>query len=278
MTRSLVSPALRLAAAGALVAGPLALAVPAAQAATGTAAVTVVHGIPDTPVDVYVDGNRALSNFRFGTVTGPISLPAGSHALAVRKAGDAAGAAPILSATASLTAGENATVVADLTAAGKPALTPFVNPTGAVPSGMARIVVRHTAAAPAVDVLAGGTAVVKGLTNPNSQSLMVPAGTVSASVAAAGTTAPVIGPVSLNLASGTTTIVYAIGSLSAKNLTAVTQSYSGSGAMPNGVAAGSGGQAADAGAPLVGLALLGAGTLLVGVRSTRARRTVPAGS
>ena len=46
----------------------LTLAVPAAAVAAtsataddGNATVTVVHGIPDTPVDVYVDGSKALS-------------------------------------------------------------------------------------------------------------------------------------------------------------------------------------------------------------------------
>ena len=163
----------------------------------GNATVTVVHGIPDTPVDVYVDGSKALSDFTFKTVTKPISLPAGAHAVAVRKAGDPASAAPILSANPSLPAGANATIVANLTAGGKPTLTPFVNPTSSVPDGMARLVVRHTAAAPAVDILAGGKPVITSLTNPNEKMLMVPAGSLSASVAAAGTTKPVIGPVPL---------------------------------------------------------------------------------
>ena len=60
----------------------------------------------------------------------------------------------------------------------------------AVPAGQARLIVRHTAAAPAVDVLAGGSAVISGLTNPNEKALEVPAGTVAAAVAAAGTTQP----------------------------------------------------------------------------------------
>ena len=221
------------------------LAATSATAADGNATVTVVHGIPGTPVDVYVDGSKALSGFTFKTVTGPISLPAGAHAIAVRKAGDPASAAPILTANPSLPAGANATVVANLTAAGKPTLTPFVNPTSSVPDGMARVVVRHTAAAPAVDVLAGGKAVISGLSNPNEKMLMVPAGSLSVSVAAAGTTTPVIGPVPLNLASGSTTIVYAVGSLADKNLTAVPQTYSGSGRAPSSVNAGSGGLAAD---------------------------------
>lgn len=269
----------RLALALTLAAPAAAVAATSATAADGNATVTVVHGIPDTPVDVYVDGSKALSGFTFKTVTAPISLPAGAHAIAVRKAGDPASAAPILTANPSLPAGANATVVANLTAAGKPTLTPFVNPTSSVPDGMARVVVRHTAAAPAVDVLAGGKAVISGLSNPNEKMLMVPAGSLSVSVAAAGTTTPVIGPVPLDLASGSTTIVYAVGSLADKNLTAVAQTYSGSGRAPSSVNAGSGGLAADSsgvglGAGLAGFAgaalLLGFGLSLR--RSGAARR------
>jgi len=272
MQRSFVSSALRLAVLAGVALVPLAAAAAPASAATGTATVTVVHGIPDTPVDVYVDGAKALPDFTFTTVTPPISLPAGSHAIAVRPAGASATSSPILTADAALTAGQNVTIVANLTAAGKPALTPFVNPTTAVPSSMGRLIVRHTAAAPAVDVLAGGTAVISGLTNPNEKALMVPAGTVSASVAAAGTTAPVIGPVAVDLKGGSTTIVYAIGSLDGKTLTAVTQTYTGGSASVKGVRAGSGGQAADSGAPLLGVALIGAGLVLVGGIAGRARR------
>ena len=39
--------------------------------------VSVVHGIPGTPVDVYVDGERAIDDFRPGTQQGPVDLPAG---------------------------------------------------------------------------------------------------------------------------------------------------------------------------------------------------------
>jgi len=274
MPRTLFSSTVRLAAVAAVALVPLAAASMPASAATGTANVTVVHGIPNTPVDVYVDGAKALPNFTFKTVTPQIPLPAGSHAIAVRKAGDPASASPILSTTAALTAGENVTIVANLTASGTPALTPFVNPTTAVPSTMGRLIVRHTAAAPAVDVLAGGTPVITGLTNPQEKSLMVPAGTVQASVAAAGTTTPVIGPLPLTLKGGTTTIVYAIGSLNDKTLTAVTQTYTAGSGSVKGVSAGSGGQAADSGSPLLGVASLGGGLVLVGTVAVRARRRV----
>jgi hypothetical protein len=116
-----------------------------------------------------------------------------------------------------------------------------------------------------VDVLAGGKPVITSLSNPNEKMLMVPAGSLSASVAAAGTTKPVIGPVPLDLASGSTTIVYAVGSLSDKNLTAVAQTYSGSGMAPSSVNAGSGGLAADSGGVGLGTgaaALAGAALVL----------------
>ena len=240
--------------------------VPAAAAA-GTGTVTIVHGIPNTPVDVYANGKKILSGFTFKTVTSPLSLPAGRYAIAVRKAGAAAGSAPILAATEQVSAGANLTIVADLTAAGKPALTPFVNDTGAVGSGKGRLVVRHTAAAPAVDVHAGTAKVISGLVNGQQQALTVPAGTVPAKVTLAGQTAAVLGPVNVPVTAGMATVVYAIGSASGHTLTAVTQQYP-LGGMASSAQAGSGGLGADpaspawpfAGAAVAGLLLALAGT------------------
>ena len=72
---------------------------------------------------------------------------------------------PVLSASADLPAGGDVTLVAHLDASGNPKITPFVNDVSSVPAGQARLVVRHTAAAPAVDVLAGRKPVVQGLSN-----------------------------------------------------------------------------------------------------------------
>ena len=136
--------------------------------AADTATVSVVHGIPDTPVNVFVNGKSTLPNFKPGTVAGPLQLPAGTYTVTVFPAANTAGTGtPVISATATLTAGENVTLVAHLTAAGKPTLTPFVNDTSPIAAGKARLVVRHTAAAPAVDVRANGSVAFAGLTNPN---------------------------------------------------------------------------------------------------------------
>jgi hypothetical protein len=101
----------------------------------------------------------------------------------------------------------------------------------------------------------------------------VPAGTVAAAVAAAGTTQPVIGPADVDLREGTATFVHAIGSLEGRSLGLVSFSVDGLHSAPSGVPSG-----APSGAPFepgvpVGLALLaGVGAGLAGVSAYRLAR------
>ena len=248
MTRALCV----LGAAGAAALLPLALATPASAQAAG-AEVRVLHGIPETPVDVYVNGERALDDFAPGTTTDNLALPAGAYEVAVfpADAADGSGEAVIGPVTLQVPASGNVSAIAHLGADGAPTITPFVNDTSAAPAGSGRLVVRHTAAAPAVDVLAGGEAVFSNLTNPNEESAELPAGTVSASVAATGTTEPVIGPADVPVVAGQATIVYAIGSLDESSLDVLVQTVAleGSGGAPSGVPAGSGGLVDAGGLP-----------------------------
>ncbi|ARC57860.1 hypothetical protein AS850_12320 [Frondihabitans sp. 762G35] len=268
-------------AAGALVA--LASAVPA-SAATGDATLTVLHAVPKVTVDVYLDGKRAIDDFTPGMMAGPLDVPAGSHEIAIT-AGDATDASkPIIGPiTVDLAAGGNYTAVAHDKTDGSPTATLFTNDTSTIPAGQGRLIVRHVAAAPAVDVLAGGKAVISGLTNPNEKALTLPAGTVSASVAAAGTTAPVIGPADVKVAEGADTIVYAWGSLNDKTLALATQTIGGLGTGPNGVPAGNEGLVATnrptdtpwiAGALAALLALGAAGVLTVRRRTALRQESV----
>jgi hypothetical protein len=206
--------------------------------------VSVVHGIPGQPVDVYVNGKKTLNAFAPATVAGPLSLAAGSYDVALTKPGDPVTSAILENKALAVPGGKNLSLVAHLDAAGKPALTAFVNDTSAIKAGMTRLVVRHTAQAPAVDVRAGGKPVFANLTNPNEAKADLPAGTVSADVVLAGTSTVALGPQSLNLSAGTETIVYAIGSADAKSLALVAQTLPGLGGAPAGMPAGSGGQAA----------------------------------
>src|SRR3954469_7213603 len=244
------------------------LGAPPASAAD-TATVSILHAVPDTPVDVYANGAELIPNFQPGTLTDPLQLPAGSYDLAIYPAGsDPATTQPAAHADdVAVPAGANATVVAHLTENGTPVITPFVNDTSPVPAGQARVVVRHTAAAPAVDVRAGGTPVVQGLVNPQERSLTVPAGTVSADVVLAGTSTVAIGPADLDLAEGATTVVYAWGSQAAGDKLAV-QQLSGMSSAPSGVPAGSGGLVTDR-VPALVVGVSFAGLLVAGAAGLR---------
>jgi hypothetical protein len=245
----------------------------ASPAFAATSSVSVVHGIPGQPVDVYVNGTKTLSNFQPGKVAGPLSLPAGSYDIALTKPGDPVSSAILTVKGAKVPGGANISLVAHLTADGKPTLTPFVNDVSKLAAGKARLTVRHTAAAPAVDVRAGGTPVFKGLTNPKEAKADLPAGTVKADVVLAGTDTVVLGPANLDLKEGTSTIVYAIGSADDKTLSLVTQTMSGLWSAPGGVPSGSGGLAdRGLGLPWYGLAL--AGLVLLGVGARRIVRPV----
>ncbi|MFI7281081.1 DUF4397 domain-containing protein [Micromonospora chersina] len=235
--------------------------------------VSVVHGIPDTPVDVYVNGKKTLDNFKPGDVAGPLTLPEGEYDIALTKPGEAVDKAILTVDDAKVPGGANISLAAHLSADGKPQITPFVNDVSKVDAGKARLIVRHTAAAPAVDVRAGGKPVFENLTNPKEAKADVAAGTVKADVVLAGTDTVAIGPADLNLKEGTATIVYAIGSAEAKNLTVVAQTISGLHSAPGGVPSGTGGQAGT-GVDAWWYVLAGAGVLLLiggGARVATAR-------
>jgi hypothetical protein len=217
----------------------------AAATAGDTATVTVFHGIPGTPVDVWANGKKLLSDFQPGSLTDPLHLPAGSYDIKIFPAGTSpSSGSPVVTKQVQVTAGANATVVANLTEGGRPALNTYKNDVSPVPSGKSRLTVRHVAAAPAVDVRADGQAVFKGLKNPREASAEVPAGTVNADVTLAGTDKVVIGPAKLALADGASVVVYAWGSAKDNNLALTTQTLTTGSKTPGAPSAGGSGAAA----------------------------------
>ncbi|HEX6425355.1 MAG TPA: DUF4397 domain-containing protein [Acidimicrobiales bacterium] len=223
--------ALLLALAGTAAAG----ASPSQEAA---ARIHLIHGIPDTPVDVEANGENVIEGFEFGdtedlsalagqTLTGVAVKAAGTEDVAI-DAGDLA-----------LPAEGNVTAIAHLDAEGTPTLTVFENDVSAVAAGQGRLVVRHTAAAPAVDVKANGEVAFSNLSNPNEASADLPAGTVSAEVVPTGADEPVvIGPADLPVTEGSSLIVYAVGSLDGGTIQTLTETIDGLGGAPNGVPTG----------------------------------------
>ena len=216
------------------------------------------------------------------SLAGPLALPAGTYSVAITASDAADASAPIIGPIdLPLAANGNYTAVAHLDTAGTPTATLYTNDTSTLGAGEGRLTVRHDAAAPAVDVLAGGAPVITNLANPAESVLTLPAGTVSASVAATGTTDPVIGPADVTVAEGTNTIVYAWGSLEDGNLALAVQTIGGLHSNPGGVPAGEAGLAAtnqptDAAPLWIGAALvlmLGA----AGAAVVRRRATAEAG-
>ena len=136
-----------------------------------------------------------LDDFEPGELAGPLELPAGTYSVAITAADAPDASQPAIGPVdLPLEAGGDYTAVAHLDTDGNPTATLYANDVSGIPAGQGRLTVRHTAAAPAVDVLAGGQPVITNLSNPDEQTLELAPGTVSASVAATGTTEPVIGP------------------------------------------------------------------------------------
>jgi hypothetical protein len=204
-----------------------------AAAPAGGARIHLIHGIPGVPVDVTVGGAEVFADFEYGQ-TKDLSSLAGTtlEDLKVLAAGTTTVA--IDAGDVALPASGNYTVIANLTADGTPTLSVFENDTSAIAAGQGRLVVRHTAAAPAVDVKANGAVAFAGLTNPNQASADLPAGTISAEVVPAGAASPVvIGPADLAIESGSSLIVYAVGSLQDDTLGVLTESITGLGSNPS---------------------------------------------
>ncbi|MET3721443.1 hypothetical protein ABIB27_003316 [Arthrobacter sp. UYEF21] len=129
-----------------------------------TAKLSVLHAVPGLTVDVWVNGTLTLDDFTPGTVAGPLELAAGDYHIAITASDATSADNPVIGpVTVELDDGGNYTAVAHPDADGAPTATLFTNDTKAPRNdNKGKLTVRHVAAAPAVDVLAGGTAVIEG--------------------------------------------------------------------------------------------------------------------
>lgn len=268
-----------------LAAGSLAAAAavaPAYAISPTSSDVYVVHGIPGLTVDVYVNDALTLEDFTFGTVAGPLDLPQGDYKIQVFAANDdPATATPAIDVpAASVPANQSVSLVAQYNAEGDPTLGVYVNDISTIPAGQGRLTVRHAAQAGEVAIVANGAIAFDDVANGDQAATLLPAGTITAGVAGAGTTTPLVipasgEPASVSIVEGTNLIVYAVGP--EDDLQLITQSISGLHSAPDGVRSGTAGLAADAD-PTAGLAgsavlvaLLGALALVaVRMRATRA--------
>jgi hypothetical protein len=224
----------RLAVALALITA-VAFAAPSATAQeTPAARIHLLHGIPGVAVDVVAGGETVFEGFEFGG-TQDLSALAGQTLTDLQVLVAGTDDVAIDGGDVQLPASGNHTVIAHLDAEGMPTLGVFENDTSPTAAGQGRLTVRHTAAAPAVDILANGAAAFTNVANGAEGSTELPAGTISASVAPTGTTDPVIGPADLTIEDGTALIVYAVGSAEDSSLDVLTETISGLQTPPNAV-------------------------------------------
>jgi hypothetical protein len=180
------------------------------------ACVNVIHASPDAPaVDVWVNGEVALSGVTFGQFSGWLTLPAGDYQIQVTPAGQGAETA-VIDATVTIEGGTAYHIAATGYLAG---ITPqvYVADLSQTDDGNARIRVIHASPdAPAVDIaVAGGDVLISGLTSPNaSEYLQVPAGTYDLEVRASGTTTVALPLPGVALEGDMVYDVFAIGQLS----------------------------------------------------------------
>ncbi len=235
--------------------------------------VVVVHGVPDLTVDVYVNGDLTLEDFEFGTVAGPLTLPAGTYDLEVYPAdADPSSTDPALAGSTDLPGGAYATIAAYLQEGGAPTLGVFVENNSSTDAGNARITARHLADFGAVDILANDGAVWEGVTNGVGADTDVPADTYNIKITAAGDAGTVAFDADLNLLEGTNTIAYAIGSVAGGSFQVVANTITGLQSAPEGVPTGTAGIAGNSSALPVamiaaGLAALVGGSALVARRN-----------
>lgn len=201
----------------------LVLGLLAATAPAQDATLTALHGVPNlpAPVTVLVNGSPAFS-FAYGEQVGPLALAAGPYTLDVQLNGST-----ILSATANLAAGTDYSAIAHLDAGGTPRLALFTNDLSPLSLPQARLLVRHTAQAPAVDVvLEQGGAVVgtlANLTNGQEAAVAVAPGRYAARLNVAGTGTTAFGPVEVVLEDGYVYGLFAVGDVTAPDFTLLAQ-------------------------------------------------------
>jgi uncharacterized surface protein with fasciclin (FAS1) repeats len=188
--------------------------------------IRVAHFSPDTPaVDIYVNGEAAITDLAFPSITDYVTLPAGSYELAVAPAGTSIADAAIGPATFDLPAGAVLTIAA-IGSLEAGTLAPAVIPDNVSPlaEGSARVTAFHAIEdAPAVDVRANGNLLISRLAYPGTQfnndgvfELDVPAGTYDITVVPAGAREPVVLDLSgTTLEAGTYYFVAAVGTLAA---------------------------------------------------------------
>lgn len=251
------------------------VAAPANALSSTTADLWVVHAFPGATVDIVITGaaDVTLQDVAPEDVAPLVDVPAGDYQVEIFTSDGVTSLLGPVDVT--LAANTSYSAVAHPNADGDLTLSPFVNDVSGLAAGETRVTVRHTAEAPAVNVLANGGPLFSSLTSGDDGIADVPAGTYTVLVETSGDGTDAIGPVDLTFDAGTAYFIHAFGAGLDLPYGVVAFEITGLGAGPDGVPAGSAGLAAEGGVngALVGglgallLALI-AGAVVIARRAT----------
>jgi hypothetical protein len=190
------------------------LFVPRVSAQAGMAQLRVVHASPDAPaVNVSVDGSTVLQDFGYGQASDYLTVPAGSHMVAIAASADPS--TVVFDGPVMLADGVSYTIVAAGLLSGQPSFAPLVltDVRSAPADGMARVEFVHVSpGTPAVDVaVAGGPVIFNDVSYGQDFSATVPAGTVDLEARLAGTSTVALPVPGATLEAGKVYTILAIG-------------------------------------------------------------------
>ncbi|HEX6288747.1 MAG TPA: DUF4397 domain-containing protein [Herpetosiphonaceae bacterium] len=250
-------------------------ALPAA-AQSNNARVRVIHASPDAPaVDVFVDGQAALTSVAFKAISDYLDVPAGAHKIAVAPAGQGEGAA-VITANPTLEAGKAYTVAAVGALANIKGQV-YNDNLAAPAAGKAHVRVIHASPdAPAVAVkVASGPTLIESLAFPNaSDYLPVDAASYNLQVTPAGANDVVLDLSNTDLKAGTIYDVVALGQLANISAEVATFTPQASASESGATTTGAPNQLPNTGAAdTLSLLLIGLGALAVAGGLVLRRRT-----
>ena len=228
-----------------------ALAAPALAQESGEAQVRVAHLSPDAP-NVYVNGEPALTDVPYTTVSSYLSLPAGTQQVTVYAMGDTS--TPVIDAPVKLAAGGAYTIAAvSLVTDDSITAQVYQDDLSAPSAGKTKVRVVHASPhAGAVDVVPrGGDPLVADLAFPEDTPYAeVPAGTYTLDVNSARTNQTVLTVPDAALASDGVYSAFAVGTVYADSLDVLlVQDNTSTGATASAIASASASANASASAP-----------------------------
>ena len=194
-----------------------------ASSAMAASRVFIIHGIPGVVVDVYASPAGApipsvatSAGFQPKQIIDVPGVSAGNYDIRIFAQGaNPQTSTPVIAVLgARIPDNVELSILAHLDGSGAPTATVYRNDNSPVQPGWARVSVRHAAAAPAVQLTAGGVPKLA-LTNPYFGDLEVPATTITLQLQVPFTSTPITPTASLAFQSATRYFVYAIGSVAA---------------------------------------------------------------